>query len=211
MQADQLQQDRVQSFLDMPGSMDKPRGLSLTKVRVTNDKCMNLQVGRHMVPRGTHEVLLYQDELTAARDLLLETRPDAVKAAEVAYEMEIAQEAADLLGYTGDLETLLAKYKGGAEQHITDAFTRAKATTAHSVEACFHAVNKRSVKPLSAVEEIAGDIPEPQREKAVGEQNAMAEIIAKAVAGAIAQNEQAMQARIDAAVAKALSNTQGKR
>jgi hypothetical protein len=191
MNTEQAASEGVQSFIVMPGGKDAPRGLSLVRVKVTNPKCIGLSVGKNIVPRGTHELYLYPDELEAAKRLLLETNTAAVAAAETAYEMNIAQEAAELLGYTGGLEDLIADYKRG-DARTVDAFVKAKAMTAHSVEAAFHAVNKRAIKPLTLLEVIGEPVPEPQREKAVDEQNTLAAMVAKSTAEAMAPAMKAM-------------------
>jgi hypothetical protein len=209
MNSDQIGSEHAQSFLEMPDGKDKPRGLSLVKARVTNDKCIGLQVGRNIVPRGTHDVLLYGDEAKAAMALLVEDDVEGVKAAQRAYEMQIASEAGALLGWTGGLADLIKARDRGDNPEIAAKFEQARKMSAASPEAAFHAVNKRAIKPLSKFEIIEENIPEPQREKAVGEQNAMAQIIAAAVASALAANQAQVQSQIDAAVAKALAAQKG--
>jgi hypothetical protein len=182
----------VQSFVAFEGSKDRPRGQSLVRVRVVNPKCNGLSVGKNFVPRGTHELLLYPDELVAAKKHLLETNAAAVEAAQKTYEMNVATDAAALIGCTGSIEDLLAAHQRGQSferwdaQAVKDAFAKARATSAHSLEASFHAVNKRAIKPLTEIVELDKGIPEPQREKQVDEQNASAAIVAKATADAVA-------------------------
>ncbi len=212
MDSDQIQNTAPQSFLDLPNIKDRPRGLSLVKMRVTVDKCLNLQVGRNIVPRGTHDVLLYGDEAKAVMDLLVEDEPAAVAAALHAYEMQIASEAGELLGWTGSLPELIKAHKRGDNPEINAKFTQARAMSAASHEASFHAVNKRGIKPISKAEILEENIPEPQREKAVGENQALAAIVASAVSAALQQSQAQTQALIDAAVAKALAGkNQGNR
>jgi hypothetical protein len=201
MDSDQISSSAVQTFL----GTDAPRGMSLVKARVTNDRCINLQVGRHLVSPGTHDVLLYGDEAKAVMALLVEDDPEGVKAAQRAYEMQIAAEAGSLLGWTGDLPSLIKAHARGDNPEIVAKFAQARKMSAASVEASFHAVNKRAIKPLSKFEILEENIPEPQREKAVGEQNAMAVMIAQAVAGALAADRATRQAEIDEAVRKALA------
>lgn len=201
MDSDQIKDGKVQSFL----GTDAPRGKSLMKVQITNDKCVNLHVGRHLVSPGTHDVLLYGDEAASVMALLVEDDFEGVKAAQRAYEMQIAAEAGSLLGWTGSLADLIKARERGDNPEINAKFERARKMSAASIEASFHAVNKRAIKPLSAFKILEENIPEPQREKAVGEQNAMAVMIANAVAQALAANQAAVQAQIDTAVKAALA------
>lgn len=200
-----LTDDHVQAFATAEGNRDRARNMSMVTLEVTNPKCNNLAVGANIVPRGTHQVTVYQDEADHVFANLLETRLDDVAAAKRQYEMHIAAEAGKLLGYSGSLADLCAEREKGKNPDIESAFKRAEATTGSSVEAVFHNNTKTDMRPLSSAKVVAQGIPEPQREKLVAERTAQTEVMAEAFAKAFAQVQLGMQDQISAAVAKALA------
>lgn len=171
--------EHVETFVD-PGA--RARGVSRARVRVHNRNCANLQICGSVVPIGTHEIQVYEDEIAGVL-ALVEPAPEQLEAAKHALELEIAQEIAQKFPDAGDAGAVLKAVKANKDARLVKAYEDLAASAPVSAEAIFTRNTKRAPLPLVSAEVLEKGIPEPQKAQAMGERaelvSAIAEIAAK--------------------------------
>lgn len=158
---------------------------TMTRLRVTNPRCENLQLGENnRVTRGTAEILVWDREVPG---IMAMVERDAVReaAAESAFEMELVVEVAEKLKLSGDPEEILAAIKADKNPEWTAAYDKAKRLTAASVESHFHRLAGRDRKPLTACEVLAEKLPSPYHEAQITHDKMIAHLMQQAAQAAV--------------------------
>lgn len=151
-------------------SKDKARGRSLVRMRVHNRNTRSLQIHSAQISPGVHEVSVYEDYVNSVLNMVEDQK--LIDRARDQFEADVAQEVAKEMdgAWQGSIDDLRQLIKSKSDPSVTNTYARVLRTTGKSVEAVFHAQNKRSMKALVSAEIIANsEHPEPQRKDTVRE------------------------------------------
>ena len=174
---------------------DKPKPTATRFIRVHNRNTSNLHIGElgANVPIGISDVLVYESEVEQLRAALVENEPHKIDIAREKFENELATEvAADKEdGWHGDVPQLLALMKSKTDPKVNESLDRVLATTEHSLQASFHDLFKRDIKPLISLEPIGESLPALTTRK-VEEERLRMSTLAREIAAAVVQAQHAI-------------------
>ncbi len=171
----------MQHISTLETSRDKPRDLYRVGVKVTvrpNIGGFTLPDGNYIDGGGEKVIKVYEDNVEHVL-AMVETAPESIKAAQRAFDLEVADRVRLKSGSDRSAKDML---KAIAEGTLTDdeklVHTTVLASTGSSMEAHFHKLEGRGIQPLLAAEEVPDSREiEPQRAREVRS----AEILADAI------------------------------
>lgn len=201
-------------------SKDAARGRSLVKMRVHNRNTRSLQIHSQHISPGVHEISVYEDHVKSVLGMVEDQR--LIDRAREQFETDLAQEVAKKAEWQGSIDDVRGLIKSKSHPGINENYALVLKTTGKSVEASFHAQNKRDIKPLVSAEVIANsEHPEPQRKDTVREIEKYAQAQADALrvvarellselkgTGTAAPSEDRIAALVDARVKELLGEKQ---
>lgn len=147
----------------------------MAKVKITSRTENQVIPGGYILPVGETTCLVYMPDLPILR-AMVEPDPAAIKQAEAFYLKAVEQEIKDELR---DIPDPVAR-----EQRLA----RARTEHSGSIEGTFFFLHKRDILPLTAIDVLEENIPAPAQASTVETQSAMASIIAREVAKAMAES-----------------------
>lgn len=174
----------MQHISTLEKSRDKARDVYRVGVKVT----VRPGIGGFTLPDGnyidggkdggTKVVKVYEDSVQYVLEQV-ETAPESIKAAQRAFDLEIADRVRLMSGSDRSAKAMLeAIQAGNLNDDETAALANIRARTGSSMEAHFHKLEGRGILPLLAAEEVPDSREiEPQRAREVRS----AEILADAI------------------------------
>lgn len=184
----------VHSTFDPRRNPMRHRNMVQMEVDVRSARLLTLPDGQ-CVGRGKSIVTLYEDNVDAVK-AQVETDLVGIEQATKAYELSIAGQVQERLGgqwAAMDPEEFSEKLKGGElEPKVQEHYEAVLKRTGSSVEAEFHRLKRRGIKPLVSASVVKDSVrAEPQREIQTQQQTELAETLAVAMVKA----QMAMQAQ----------------
>lgn len=171
----------MQHISTLETSRDKARDVYRVGVKVTARSGIGgftLPDGNYIDGGGEKVIKVYEDNVEQVL-AMVETAPESIKAAQRAFDLEVADRVRLVSGSDRSAKDMLKAIQAGElTEDETTALANVRARTGSSMEAHFHKLEGRGIQPLLAAELVPDSREiEPQRAREVRS----AEILADAI------------------------------